>query len=162
VTTMSTTEDLDALIARRDALKINIDSHLRFDKAVDAPGDHLRDELGQVVAKITGLLHAPYEAEAVRLREMRAQIVQELDAAHRQREHLRSALLTAQGARAALLALGDHPGEHVASADELSAELESVERRIGELQHRLQGVDGQLTEQTVAEGAQMVSGVSAS
>jgi hypothetical protein len=144
-----TTETLDALITRRDALKINIST------------DQHRHELAQVVGKITELLHRPFEIESVRLREMRAQLVQELDAAHRHREQLRSAVATAQGARTATLALGEHAGEHVATADELSVELEGVERTIGELQHRLQGVDGQLIALVEAEGAQMVSGISA-
>jgi hypothetical protein len=152
---------LAELIAKRDTLKINIDSHLRYDKLTDAPGDQQRDELGQVVAQITDLLHAPYEAEAVRLRGMRAQLAGELEQAHRQRETLRNSLAHAQAARTALLAIGDDPAEHVATADELSAELEGVERRIGELTHRCQGVDAQIVELTVAEGAQIVSGVSA-
>jgi chromosome segregation ATPase len=159
---MSTTENLDALIPRRDELKGRIDMHLRYDKSTDAPGDRLRDELGQVVGKITEVLHEPFRLEGERLTQKRSEIAAEHEAAQHQRAALRNDLVHAQAARTATLAYGDDPAEHVASADELSAELEGVERRIGELQHRLQGVDGQLTELTVAEGAQIQSGVSAS
>jgi chromosome segregation ATPase len=145
-----TTESLGELITRRDQLKINTST------------DQQRHELAQVIGAITELLHQPFRIEGKRLTQKRSEIAAEHEAAQHQRAALRNDLVHAQAARTATLAYGDDPAEHVASADELSAELESVERRIGELQHRLQGVDGQLTELTVAEGAQMVSGVSAS
>jgi chromosome segregation ATPase len=158
---VTTTESLDALISRRDELKSKIDMHLRFDPATDAPGDDLRDELQQTIGKITQRLHEPYRVEADRLAEKRQEIAAELQAAQHQRNALRNALVHAQAARTAILAIGDDPAEHVATADELSAELEGVERTIGELQHRSQGVDAQIVELTVAEGAAIVSGVSA-
>jgi hypothetical protein len=161
MTTMHTTEDLDALIARRDALKSNIDSHLRFDKSVDAPGDDLRDELGQVVGAITTALHKPFAIEGDRLRQKRQEIAAELEQSHHERAQLRCRLGAAQGQRATTLTAGDDATDHLVSSKALAVDLEALEETIAHLEHRARGVDSRLTELTVAEGAQMVSGVSA-
>jgi hypothetical protein len=156
------TESLAGLIARRDELKIKVDMHHRADPSQDAPGDTLRDELSTVIGAITTLLHEPYRVEAARLAQRRRKIAEELTQAHYQRNQLRCAHGHAQGHRSAALAAGDDPAEHTSSSRRLSVELHDIETRIGELEHRVQGLDGQLTELVVAEGAQMISGVSAS
>jgi hypothetical protein len=160
MSTESKAPTLAELIARRDNLKLICDSHIP-DPSWVVPGDELRSELRCVIGKITTALHEPYEREGARLREKRAALTQELVTAQGQRNVLRSALVHAQGRYSATLADGNDAGEHVATADQLSGELEGVERRIGELTHRCQGVDAQIVELTVAEGAQIVSGVSA-
>jgi seryl-tRNA synthetase len=159
---VTTTEDLAGLIARRDELKSKIDMHVRFDPAVDAPGDHLRDELGQVVGAITQHLHEPFRVESARLREKRAQITGEHEQAQHQRSAVRNALVHAQAARTATLAYGDDAGEHAATVDELSSEVDAIERLIDDTAARLRGVDAQYVALVVAEGAAMISGVSAS
>jgi len=156
------TNELGELIARRDELKINIDSHLRYDRAVDAPGDHLRDELGQVVTRITELLHQPFAIEADRLAEKRAELQQELTTAQHQRAQLRSAHETAQGARVAALSAAEDASAHASSSKALFSELHDLEARIGELELAIHGCDGMFVALVEAEGAQMISGISAS
>jgi hypothetical protein len=156
-----TTEDLDALIARRDELKGKIDMHLRFDPGTDAPGDDLRDELQQTIGAITTALHAPYEREAVRLRQQRAELAQELQAARDHWTQLRCAHGASQGHRSAALAAGDDASEHVLTSQRLSVEIGDVETRIADLEHRVRGVDSQISALIEAEGVAMISGVSA-
>jgi hypothetical protein len=156
-----TNPTLAGLIARRDDLKGKIDSHLRFDPGVDAPGDQLRDELGGVIGAITQVLHEPFRVEAERLTSMRAQIAQELLTAQHQRTQLRCRQGATQGQRSAAMAAGDDPAEHTLTSKAASASLADCEAAMGELEARLRGVDAQLTALTVAEGAQIMSGVSA-
>jgi hypothetical protein len=144
-----TTETIAELVTRRDQLKINIDS------------DQQRDELAQIVGAITTLLHEPYAREAVRLREMRQEIAQELTQAQHERTRLRSAQEHAQGHRSAALAAGDDPAEHTSSSRRLSVELHDIETRIGELAHRVRGLDSQLVALIEIESASIRSGVSA-
>jgi hypothetical protein len=160
-TTKSTTESLEELIARRNALKINFGSHLRADPSQDAPGDQQRDELAVCIGAITTAMHEPFKIEADRLREKRAQIAAEHETAQYQRALLRHALVHAQGARMATLACGDDAAEHAVTADELSSEVNAIERLIDDTAARVRGVDEQLIALTVAEAANIQSGVSA-
>src|SRR5947209_5191914 len=100
--------------------------HVRFDPSVDAPGDQLRDELGEIIGKITGQLHAPYEAEALRLRLQRAEIAQKLLEAQGEQTELRARLGAAQGQRSTTLEQGDDASEHVLTSRRLSDEVEDV------------------------------------
>lgn len=61
-----------------------------------------------------------------------------------------------------MLTAGDDPAEHTSSSRRLAVDLEGIETRIGELEHRVRGVDGQLTALREAEGHAILSGVSAS
>jgi hypothetical protein len=141
---------LDELISRRDELKINIDS------------DQKRDELAQVIGAITTLLHAPFEAEAVRLREMRAELAQELTQVQHERTRLRCAQGHAHGQRATLLAQGELPTEATSTSKALFDELHDLEAHIGELELAIRGIDGQYVALVEQEGIAVLTGVSAS
>jgi hypothetical protein len=147
---MSTTESLAELITRRDELKINTSA------------DQQRHELAGVVGGITELLHRPYRIESDRLTQKRQELAGELEQAHHERAQLRCRLSAAQGARTATLATGDDAGEHLDLSKALSLDLEAIEEVIGHLEARLRGVDSQHVALTELEGAQMISGISAS
>jgi hypothetical protein len=93
---------------------------------------------------------------------MRQEIAQKITTAQHQQTQLRCRLGAAQGARSTTLAAGDDATEHHTASKALSLDLEALEEIIGELEHRLRGVDSQLTALVELEGAAIVSGISAS
>ena len=152
---------LAELQARRDQLKITVDAQGGA-SLEHAAGEPARAELRQTIGRIAEILHAPYEAEVARLRERRSQLAAELTGLNHKRQALRSAHETAQGARTAALGRGDDGSDHLASSKRLAVELADCETAIAELEHRVRGVDGQLTALREAEGHAILSGVSAS
>jgi hypothetical protein len=128
----------------------------------DAAGEPARAALRACVSQIGAMLHEPYEREAVKLREKRQHLAQELLTAQHQRAGLRNAMVTAQGARAATLALGDDPAEHAATADALSVEVEALERLIADTATRLRAIEAKKVALIEREADFVRSGVSAS
>jgi predicted nuclease with TOPRIM domain len=146
------------LIERRDDLKIQLDLQCKLGTQHHDP---VRHELNQCVGAITEILHAPFEREAVRLREKRQEIAGQLEAAQHRRAGLRNAYEHAQGARMATLARGDDATTHLLTSKAGFTELQATEDAIADLEHRLRGVDARMVALVELEAVNIASGVSA-
>jgi hypothetical protein len=146
---VTTETNIAELITRRDELK--------------SAGHNLhRHEIASIVGAITEALHEPFKIESERLAQMRSEIVGELTRLNHLRAGQRNAHMTAQSLRATMLAAGEDASEHTSCSKAAFVELRDTEDAIADLETRIRGVDAQLVALTVAEGAQMITGLSAS